>query len=103
MKARTALSAILILLGLLVVQMTGSALAQQPSQAKANAIRQSCRSDYQSYCSSVPAGGMASLQCLQGHMSELSPPCQSAVGSVSGGSVSGGSASRAPSPGGQAA
>jgi hypothetical protein len=83
MKQRIALRA--ILLGLLVSQLADSAIAQQPSQAQANAIRQSCRSDYQSYCSSVPTGGMASLQCLQGHMSELSPPCQTAVGSASGG------------------
>jgi hypothetical protein len=85
MKERMALLAISALLGLLLLQLTGSAVAQQPSQAQANAIRQSCRSDYQSYCSSVPPGGMASLQCLQGHMSELSPPCQTAVGSASGG------------------
>jgi hypothetical protein len=99
MKERIALFAVPILIGLLaVVQLTGSAVAQQPSQAQANAIRQSCRSDYQSYCSSVPSGGMASLQCLQGHMSQLSGPCQSAVGSVSGGSTS-----RAPSSGGQSA
>jgi hypothetical protein len=86
MKQRIALRA--ILLGLLVSQLADSAIAQQPSQAQANAIRQSCRSDYQSYCSSVPTGGMASLQCLQGHMSELSPPCQTAVGSASGGGSS---------------
>ncbi len=98
MKKRIALSAVPILLGLLVVQLAGSAIAQQPSQAQANAVRQSCRSDYQSYCSSVPAGGMASLQCLQGHMRELSPACQTAVGSASGGA-----SSRPPPPVGQSA
>src|SRR3978361_1315884 len=98
MTPRTALATVTLLLGLLVFQLAGSAVAQQPSQAQANAIRQSCRSDYQSYCSSVPTGGMASLQCLQGHMSELSPPCQTAVGNASGGS-----AARPPSPGAQSA
>ena len=93
MKKHIKLLAIPFLLGLLILQSAGSAMAQQPNQAQANAIRQSCRSDYQSYCSSVPPGGMASLQCLQGHMSALSPPCQSAVGSVSGGSSSRGPAS----------
>jgi hypothetical protein len=98
MKERIASLSIPVLLGLLVVQLIGSAVAQQPNQAQANAIRQSCRSDYQSYCSSVPTGGMASLQCLQGHLSELSPPCQSAVGNVSGGG-----SSRGPSSSGQVA
>jgi hypothetical protein len=65
---------------LLLLPLAVVAAAQQPSQAQANAIRQSCRSDYQSFCSSVPTGGQASLQCLQSHMSQLSPPCQSAVG-----------------------
>ncbi len=88
MKGRIALPMVLVLLGSLATPFTGSAAAQQPSQAQANAIRQSCRSDYQSYCSSVPTGGMASLQCLQSHMSELSAPCQSAVGSASGASSS---------------
>jgi hypothetical protein len=98
-KQRIALRAATVLLGLLVFQLTGSAFAQQPSQAQGNAIRQSCRSDYQSYCSSVPTGGMASLQCLQGHMNELSPACQTAVGSASGGGGSGGP----PSSGAQSA
>jgi hypothetical protein len=98
MRERIALSAAPILLGVLAFQLAGSAVAQQPNQAQANAIRQSCRSDYQSYCSNVPTGGMASLQCLQGHMSELSPPCQTAVGSASGGS-----STRPPSSGAQSA
>jgi hypothetical protein len=98
MNQRNALSTIRVVLSLLVFQLGGSALAQQPSQAQANAIRQSCRSDYQTYCSNVPTGGMASLQCLQGHMSELSPSCQTAVGSASGGS-----SARPPSSGAQSA
>lgn len=57
----------------------GQAAAQQPSQAQAAAIRSNCRSDYMSYCSNVPTGGRASLQCLQEHLVDLSPACQSAV------------------------
>ncbi|HUB46851.1 MAG TPA: hypothetical protein VMB73_17870, partial [Acetobacteraceae bacterium] len=37
-------------LGALLLTVPISAAAQQPTQAQANAIRQSCRSDYQSYC-----------------------------------------------------
>jgi hypothetical protein len=76
-----------LLFGLLAWQAPGQALAQQPSQAQVNAIRQSCRSDYQSYCASVPTGGQASLQCLQQHAASLSPACQGAVASVSGGAA----------------
>jgi hypothetical protein len=67
------------LAGILLCCLVGQAVAQQPTQAQRNAIQQSCRSDYQSYCASVPAGGRASLQCLQEHLIDLSPSCQSAV------------------------
>lgn len=70
-------------LGLFVV---GTSWAQQPTQAQQNAIRQHCRSDYQSYCSAVPTGGQASLQCLQQHASQLSSACGQAVGAIGGGS-----------------
>jgi hypothetical protein len=85
MKTRILGLAAQVLFGVLIFQLAGAAVAQQPSQAQANAIRQSCRSDYQSYCSSVPTGGAASLQCLQSHLSQLSSPCQTAVSSASGG------------------
>jgi hypothetical protein len=74
-----------MLVGLLLSNFGTLALAQQPSQAQASAIKQSCRSDYQANCSSVPAGGRASLQCLQQHLSDLSPACQSAVNAASSG------------------
>jgi len=69
----------MLLMGMMLA-VTGSADAQQPSQAQANAIRQSCRSDYQAHCASVPTGGAAALQCLQANIASLSPACQSAVG-----------------------
>ena len=65
--------------------LSGAALAQTPTTARRNAIRQSCSADYQSLCASVPTGGRASLQCLQQNMSSLSPACQSAVGAISSG------------------
>jgi len=56
--------------------------AQQPTDAQREAIRSACRSDYEANCASVPPGGMASLQCLQQHMSKLSSSCQQAVSAV---------------------
>src|ERR1700748_617283 len=58
------------------------AFSQAPSDAQRSAIRSACRSDYMAHCSSVPPGGMASLQCLQKNMSSLSSGCQSAVRAV---------------------
>ncbi len=78
------------LLGLAVLALPGligTAFAQQPSQAQANAIRQSCRADYQAHCSSVPTGGQAALACLQQNAAALSPSCQAAVGAIGGGSA----------------
>jgi hypothetical protein len=74
-----------LLVGLLLCAGVGTAAAQQPSQAQIGAVKQSCRTDYQSFCSGVPTGGSAALQCLQGHMASLSAPCQSAVGAIAGG------------------
>ena len=71
-------------LALCLGQLTG-AYAQAPTSAQRNAIRQSCRADYEALCSSIPPGGSASLQCLQQNMASLSPSCQSAVGAISSG------------------
>lgn len=70
------------------------AVAQQPTQAQRNAIRQSCRADYEANCASVSPGGMAALQCLQQHAANLSAPCRAAVGAV--GAPAGGGAQAAP-------
>lgn len=58
------------------------AVAQQPTQAQQNAIRQSCRADFQANCSGVSPGGAAALQCLQEHAANLSRACNAAVGAV---------------------
>ena len=64
--------------------LVGPALAQKPTQAQIGAIRQACRSDYQTHCSNVPTGGSAALACLQQNAQSLSAPCQQALGAASG-------------------
>jgi hypothetical protein len=59
------------------------AFSQQPADAQRSAIRSECRADYIAHCSSVPPGGLESLQCLQKNMSSLSGGCKSAVNAVS--------------------
>jgi hypothetical protein len=56
--------------------------AQAPTDAQREAIRSACRSDYMAHCSSVPPGGLESLQCLRKNMSSLSGSCKSAVNAV---------------------
>lgn len=91
-----ALRPLILLLGLLPC--SAPSLAQQPSQAQANAIRQSCRADYQANCASVPTGGSAALACLQQHASSLSAPCRQAVAAVGGSSGTGAAPSQAAPP-----
>src|SRR3954452_11136492 len=69
-----------MLAGTLVI--SASAFAQAPTDAQREAIRSACRSDYIAHCSSVPPGGLESLQCLQKNMSSLSGSCKSAVSAV---------------------
>lgn len=71
-----------LLLIVAAIGVAGEAVAQQPSQAQVNAIRQSCRNDYMAHCSSVTPGGAAALQCLQQHASSLSAACQKAVAAI---------------------
>src|SRR5262249_35060654 len=58
------------------------ATAAQPTQAQADAIRQSCRSDYQRHCAGVPTGGQAALSCLQQNAAAVSAPCQQALSAL---------------------
>jgi len=92
LSARTGRSAavqrvILSVIGSVLIALCGPALAQQPTQAQANAIRQACRADYQTHCSNVPTGGSAALSCLQQNASSLSPGCQTALSAISKGNV----------------
>jgi hypothetical protein len=70
-----------MLAGAIVI--SASAFAQAPTDAQREAIRSACRSDYMAHCSSVPPGGLESLQCLQKNMSSLSGGCKTAVNAVS--------------------
>jgi hypothetical protein len=69
-----------MLAGAIVI--SASVFAQAPTDAQRDAIRSACRSDYMAHCSSVPPGGLESLQCLQKNMSSLSGSCKSAVSAV---------------------
>jgi hypothetical protein len=60
------------------------ALAQQPTSAQQEAIRQSCRSDFMANCSGVQPGGAAALGCLKQNAAKLSPACQRALSAVGG-------------------
>jgi len=74
-----------LLLALLLACGATPVLAQQPTKAQGDAIRQSCRADYQSHCAGVPTGGKEALACLQQNAASLSPACQHAVAAVGGG------------------
>jgi Cysteine rich repeat len=78
-----------LLIGAMLAGHVADVAAQQPTQAQTNAIRQSCRSDYQAHCANVPTGGSAALQCLQGNMAGLSQGCHAAVAAVMGGATGG--------------
>jgi hypothetical protein len=100
MKARPLhpLVRLTLLTGLICVAFTGAAGAQQPSQAQADAIRQSCRGDYQAHCAGVPTGGSAALQCLQRNLASLSSPCRTAVSATEGGSAPSAASPGRPAP-----
>ena len=83
---------------LAAVALAGVASAQRPSQEQINAIRQSCRADYQAHCAGVPTGGQAALQCLQQNASTVSPPCQQALAAIGGGGAPPHAAAAAPPP-----
>jgi hypothetical protein len=72
------------------------ALAQQPTQAQIDAVRQACPGDYQTFCGQVPQGP-AALNCLKQNMPRETAGCRQALGALSGGAAAGGSA--APPPG----
>ncbi|MEP7276161.1 MAG: hypothetical protein ABI812_07380 [Betaproteobacteria bacterium] len=68
-----------------LVAAISEAAAQQPTSAQQNAIRNSCRNDFQAVCAGVQPGGSAALQCLQQNAAKVSPPCQQALAAVGGG------------------
>jgi hypothetical protein len=79
MRVTRATAVPLAALVLALIHTVGPALAQQPTQAQINAIRQACRADYQAHCSSVPTGGPEALTCLKENSTSLSASCRRAV------------------------
>ncbi len=77
---RNVLSATMVFLALCFS--TGVAVAQQPTQAQRDEIRNSCRSDFMSNCSSVTPGGAEALRCLQQNSARLSGACRNAVNAI---------------------
>ena len=59
-----------------------AALAQQPTQAQREAIRESCRSDFMANCSNTEPGGKDALECLMRNDAKLSAACKTAVEAV---------------------
>jgi hypothetical protein len=51
----------------------------EPTEEQVAAIKANCRSDYMSYCWSVPRGGPEAAQCLKQNLAKLSPGCAQAV------------------------
>jgi hypothetical protein len=82
MKPRNVGARRLAALAVLSFVSVGSGLAQQPSPAEIEAIRESCRSDFISHCLGVQPGGREALECLASHAPQLSPACGSAVSAV---------------------
>jgi hypothetical protein len=53
----------------LLLSCGASQVAAEPSEAQIAAIKANCRSDYMSYCWSVPRGGPEAAQCLKKRIS----------------------------------
>ena len=80
------------------VMLAGPALAQRPSQAQINAIKGNCRSDYPIWCSGVPAGGSAALECLQRNAGSVSNACRELLAALNEGDSAGGAPPAAAAP-----
>jgi hypothetical protein len=63
----------------LLIALADAPVAAEPSPEQVAAIKANCRSDYMSYCWSVPRGGPEAAQCLKQNLAKLSPACQQAV------------------------
>ena len=63
----------------LLIALAEAPVAAEPSPEQVAAIKANCRSDYMSYCWSVPRGGSEAAQCLKQNLAKLSPACQQAV------------------------
>jgi len=77
--------------------LAGGAIAAEMTDAEKDALRSSCRSDYFSYCSSVPRGP-AVLTCLQKNIASVSPGCRQALSDLGGASAPTSATKAAPAP-----
>lgn len=66
--------------------LASGAVAAEMTDAEKDALRSSCRSDYFSYCSSVPRGP-AVLTCLQKNIASVSAGCRQALSDLGGAST----------------
>jgi hypothetical protein len=85
--------------------LASGAIAAGMTDAEKDALRSSCRSDYFSYCSSVPRGP-AVLTCLQKNIASVSAGCRQALSNPGGASAPPAAATKAapaPSPAATAA
>jgi hypothetical protein len=82
----------------LLAMLSYPSLAQRPSQAQINAVRQNCRSDYPTVCSGVPTGGSEALQCLERNARTVSPLCQEALAALEGAAAGSHAGAAPPSP-----
>jgi hypothetical protein len=69
-------------LSALMLLLPSTSFGQQPTKAQADAVRQLCRTDYQTHCAGIQPGGSAALACLEQNAASLSPPCQQAVAAI---------------------
>ena len=67
---------------LLLVGISGTLAAQQPTEEQRAAIRSACRADFTANCSGVEPGTKAALMCLVSNETKLSPACRTAVSAV---------------------
>ena len=96
MRAHNLVSATFLAVATTVSMVSIIASAQQPTQAQASAIRQSCRSDFQSHCAGVPTGGQEALNCLKQNAASASPACQQALAAIGGSGASAAAPAAAP-------
>jgi hypothetical protein len=74
---RFSLLSVLLLLGI-----SNTVSARQPSEDQRAAIRAACRSDFVANCAGVQPRSKAALECLIGNEAKLSTACRSAISGI---------------------
>ena len=73
-----------LLAALLLVGISTTLAAQQPTSEQRAAVRAACRDDFVANCSGVQPGTREALACLASNEAKLSPACGAAVGAITG-------------------